>query len=48
MWEDLGVEGMQDTTYPREGTETLSPCKNIVNVHDTTYPREGTETHRRR
>ena len=37
----------QDTTYPREGTETLFGGHYMDHiVNDTTYPREGTETAR--
>ena len=35
---------VQDTTYPREGTETAAPGQSGRPIPDTTYPREGTET----
>ena len=34
----------RDTTYPREGTETIGQKKHGEKLRDTTYPREGTET----
>ena len=37
-------ELLQDTTYPREGTETLYIARMSSISSDTTYPREGTET----
>ena len=37
-----------DTTYPREGTETLMAIKELGPTGDTTYPRKGTETHKAR
>ena len=40
-----GFRKLLDTTYPREGTETLpSVCWLSTPCPDTTYPREGTET----
>ncbi len=33
-----------DTTYPREGTETVRLNAAALRAMDTTYPREGTET----
>ena len=33
-----------DTTYPREGTETIACSVRAKFPQDTTYPREGTET----
>ena len=36
--------GPQDTTYPREGTETPHHIARGLMQQDTTYPREGTET----
>ena len=33
-----------DTTYPREGTETVLDEAQSLPPYDTTYPREGTET----
>ena len=33
-----------DTTYPREGTETIELLESAEKPLDTTYPREGTET----
>ena len=35
-----------DTTYPREGTETIADHLLSAVHYDTTYPREGTETGR--
>ncbi len=37
---------VQDTTYPREGTETSRGELSSPIRADTTYPREGTETER--
>ena len=37
-------ELLQDTTYPREGTETQNKLELLLSSQDTTYPREGTET----
>ena len=36
---------VQDTTYPREGTETWARRQWEQEPLDTTYPREGTETY---
>ena len=43
-----GSTRLHDTTYPREGTETLWHSHPSLIALDTTYPREGTETHTKR
>ena len=40
----VGHKLAHDTTYPREGTETIQRYTNGIFSGDTTYPREGTET----